>query len=138
MLALTVRQPWASLITTGLKPVENRKWSRLSIIGQRIAIHAGKVFDEPGRLWVYDNLPGGRIHAVAGGSHFISAIVCTAVVDRFVTDDFDAPNIRPWFTGPIGWVLRDVRAFDPVSCRGAQGLWAVPPDRLDRIPQEAR
>lgn len=41
MKALTVYQPWASLIVTGAKPYEFRKWSApRSIIGQRIVIHA--------------------------------------------------------------------------------------------------
>ena len=30
----------------------------------------------------------------------------------------------PWFVGPFGWVLEDVRLFDdPHPGRGAQGLW---------------
>ena len=34
-----------------------------------------------------------------------------------------------WFVGPFGWLLADVRALAaPVPCRGAQGLWAIPPD----------
>jgi hypothetical protein len=42
MKALTVWQPWASLIAAGAKPYEFRSW-RLPrhMIGQRIAIHAG-------------------------------------------------------------------------------------------------
>lgn len=44
MKALTIWQPWASLIIAGAKPYEFRK-SRAprSIIGQRIVIHAGKL-----------------------------------------------------------------------------------------------
>lgn len=42
MKALTVWQPWASLIAIGAKPYEFRGWKPpRSIIGQRIAIHAG-------------------------------------------------------------------------------------------------
>lgn len=40
--ALTIWQPWASLITIGAKPYEFRGWEAPRwIIGQRIAIHAG-------------------------------------------------------------------------------------------------
>lgn len=36
---------------------------------------------------------------------------------------------RRWYFGPIGYVLRDVRALaSPVSCRGWQGFWTLPPD----------
>jgi len=39
--ALTVWQPWASLIVAGAKPYEFRKWrSPRGLIGQRIVIHA--------------------------------------------------------------------------------------------------
>lgn len=41
MKALTVHQPWASLIVTGAKPYEFRGWrAPHSLIGQRIVIHA--------------------------------------------------------------------------------------------------
>lgn len=42
MKALTVRQPWASLIIAGAKPYEFRGWRPPSAqIGQRLVIHAG-------------------------------------------------------------------------------------------------
>lgn len=43
MKALTVLQPWASLIVAGAKPYEFRRWRPpVSMIGQRIVIHAAK------------------------------------------------------------------------------------------------
>ena len=43
MKALTLHQPWASLIALGPKTVETRSWSAPAwVIGARIAIHAGK------------------------------------------------------------------------------------------------
>jgi hypothetical protein len=45
MLALTLNQPWASLI--GIKEIETRSWRPSNhVIGQRIAIHASKGFGE--------------------------------------------------------------------------------------------
>jgi len=48
MPALTLHQPWASLLALGVKPFETRSWSpleryavRQGFVGQRIAIHAG-------------------------------------------------------------------------------------------------
>lgn len=42
MKALTIWQPWASLIMAGAKPFEFRSWRfPSSMIGQRIVIHAG-------------------------------------------------------------------------------------------------
>lgn len=42
MKALTIWQPWASLIVAGAKPFEFRKWpSPPALQGRRIVIHAG-------------------------------------------------------------------------------------------------
>lgn len=42
MKALTIWQPWASLIMIGAKPYEFRKWAAPKwLIGQRLGIHAG-------------------------------------------------------------------------------------------------
>ena len=39
----------------------------------------------------------------------------------------------PWWFGPVGWILADVRPLaTPVPCKGAQGLWVVPP-RIESI-----
>ena len=42
MTAITVQQPWAALIAAGAKRTENRKYRPPSVIGKRLAIHAGK------------------------------------------------------------------------------------------------
>lgn len=42
MKAITIKQPWASLIVEGTKDVENRSWKcPEKYIGQRVLIHAG-------------------------------------------------------------------------------------------------
>lgn len=42
MKALTIWQPWASMIMAGVKPFEFRSWRPpRATIGQRIVIHAG-------------------------------------------------------------------------------------------------
>lgn len=54
MKALTIYQPWASLVIAGAKPYEFRGWnprhrgpSYAALIGQRIAIHASKRMMKP-------------------------------------------------------------------------------------------
>ncbi len=43
MYAITLHQPWASLIALGVKTVETRSWPAPErLVGQAIAIHAGK------------------------------------------------------------------------------------------------
>lgn len=51
MLALTIWQPWASLIIAGAKPYEFRGWrTPRGIIGQRIVIHAAAKRIDEGEL----------------------------------------------------------------------------------------
>ena len=43
MKAITLHQPWASLVASGHKTIETRSWAPpLNLKGQRIAIHASK------------------------------------------------------------------------------------------------
>ena len=46
MKAITIKQPWASLIVSGLKDIENRTW-KTSFRG-RVLIHAGKSVSKNG------------------------------------------------------------------------------------------
>ena len=41
MKAITIKQPWASLIVHGIKDIENRTWScPKKYLGQRLLIHS--------------------------------------------------------------------------------------------------
>lgn len=47
MNAITLREPWASLVAIGAKKIETRSWpAPASLVGQRIAIHAAKGLTE--------------------------------------------------------------------------------------------
>ena len=78
MYAITLHQPWASLIALGIKTVETRSWPAPALlVGQTIAIHAGKrVVRQPGENieqelrahlgedW-HGDIPAGRVVATA-------------------------------------------------------------------------
>ena len=50
MKAITIKQPWASLIVHGIKDIENRTWScPKKYLGQRVLIHSS------GKPLNYDN-----------------------------------------------------------------------------------
>lgn len=52
MKAITIKQPWASLIVYGIKDIENRTWPcPRKYIGQRVFIHAA---DSHGRMFSID------------------------------------------------------------------------------------
>lgn len=128
-LALTLIQPWATLVIRCGKDVENRTWapgSRLPI-GGRFWIHAGKKLDEEVvadmrvdepvfRMWEADEgVPRG---ALLGHVRLVAAT--------------HVRTSRWHMSGQIGWYLDDVVVLPkPIPCRGAQQLWEVPADVLD-------
>jgi hypothetical protein len=135
MRALTLIQPWAWAIAHAGKVIENRTWAPPhSLLGQRIAIHAGKK-RERGLF-----LPDGSTPPLFLDQ---SAVVAVGTLVGYVCDDgngrveanhFGAEIMRaacasPWYQGPVGWIVVNRIALPtPVPCRGAQGLWTLPPD----------
>ena len=151
MKALTVWQPWATLIAAGHKPYEFRgvtstTWMKPAI-GQRIAIHAGMrkgVGKEVEKL--LKALHFGPRPALAETAELYLAtkpvptypmgcFVCTAVVGEPVrgdeaarrlgmdVNDSDRPHTFNW-----GWPLTGIQTVPAIPCRGFQGLWNVPAD----------
>lgn len=140
LLALTLHQPWAWAIAHAGKPIENRTWKPpRGVIGSFIAIHAGKTIDrEAIEDLQFDGHPVpllfdvGAIVAVARVAGWVR---CTALLHRTPEDFGGITRARAelavksvWWAGPIGWVLDEVTAIEPVKILGAQGLWTVPPE----------
>jgi hypothetical protein len=151
MKALTIWQPWASLIAIGAKPYEFRSWyPPASVIGRRIAIHAGarkvnqaEVADLIGRLHCTEHAwttclhkePAldllDRIYGYEKLALPLSHILCTAILGR----PYKAHQIVGEFGGVINdsdrdehsnwaWPLTDIELFTPpVPARGGQGFW---------------
>lgn len=138
MKALTVQQPWAFAIATGAKTVENRTrahpWH--SAVGQRIAIHAGKAWDETaiyderliaaakaaGHLFVMEELdPAAYEYGVVLATADLAGVHQAGASNgcRCAWNDWAQPDC--WHL-----VLRDIRRTRPLPCRGYQGLWTLP------------
>jgi activating signal cointegrator 1 len=161
MKAISLWQPWASLIATGAKTIETRSWS--TRYRGPIAIHAakrrnidelihhlsmwtfqgglaplvGKPLDLTGRSWPgvkHGHLPFGAIVAVA------------ELYEVHRTDDLSLGIIdtdRPFGDfrlGRFAWMLRNVQALEePIPWRGSQGFFEVPDDVLAvHIPNLSR
>ena len=157
MKALTLWRPWPAAIIHSTKRVENRGWLPPRwLIGNDFAIHAGKTVDEAtveGLIEAAhhmdpdgvhpDLLPGplgivAVVRLVGYVSELGGARVCSGIGSERAREIVDSE----WYCGPVGWVLDNVRPLTaPVACKGAQGLWAVPPDAeaavLAQIGREA-
>lgn len=116
--ALTLIQPWATLIVQGHKTIETRTW-RTAYRGW-LAIHAGKSTDYVGDP----------------AKHTFGAVVAIArIVDcRLMTVEDESEALVKAEPGRYAWKLADIHALDtPVPMRGYQGLWRPKPDALESI-----
>jgi hypothetical protein len=126
--ALSIRGPWWWFILHGGKRIENRSWP--TRFRGPVLLHASKSFSLP--VFTDDLDYGRRIAESQGitlppvtigdlramGGH----IVGTATVTDCVTS-----SASPWFFGPYGFVLDDVRPVQtPIRIKGALGFFKVP------------
>ena len=147
--AITLHQPWASLIALGLKTVETRSWpAPARLVGQRIAIHAGKrLVRQPGdaierelRVRLGENwrltIPTGAVLATATLAGMTRVARIDPLSSHAVHDDSTEVGcaagrgrtlIDPWGDFSAGrwlWFLDDVEALpEPVPAGGHQGFW---------------
>jgi hypothetical protein len=149
MKALTVYQPWASLIIVGAKPFEFRGWDftkrEHGLLGERIVIHAGarpvkpvEIEDLLRRLGSDDDMTGlvvdqarELLERVRAAHKYrvlpLAAGLGTAIIGRprnagIIFGANVADSDRGAFN--FAWPLTDVRRFDvPIPARGAQGFW---------------
>jgi hypothetical protein len=150
MFALTIWQPWATLIAEGLKPYEFRGWvAPARFVGQRIAIHAGArtvrtnevyqlLLQLNGSAWRESGLVREasiellRRILMEPKSLPLSSVLCTAELGQPIRDDRLAEKlgiaaIHDSDRGEhssYGWPLSNVVRLEPfVPARGAQGFW---------------
>jgi ASCH domain len=117
--ALSIRQPWAWLIVSGYKDIENRTWETL--YRGRVMVHAGKSmtraeYDDCDNFvaqYAIDLPPFKKL--VRGGIvGSVEIVACTRASDS------------RWFVGPFGFVLRQPRLEKFREVRGRLGLFEVP------------
>lgn len=150
MKALTIWQPWASLIMIGAKPVEWRKWSYAarfpSLLDQRIVIHAGarpikrgEVQDilmriAEGSSSLRDELAKPFLEKVLlqPGMLPLAAGLGTATLRRPITARAFARSAGVNDSDRVdhslfAWPLDEIQRFEPiVPMRGFQGFWDWP------------
>jgi hypothetical protein len=156
---LTLWRPWPECFLLGHRPkrVENRPWYPQWAMGPWqtgvacglhdsqlwLALHAGQRLDRealqdlrqvapelqegrPGEIvavcWLARVLDVEELHRLSEASgHLAEEIV----------------RNLPWICGPYAWEVDQVRALpEPVPCKGAQGLWKLPPEVLEQVRRQ--
>jgi hypothetical protein len=150
MKALSLWQPWATLVAVGAKKFETRSWG--TPYRGALAIHATKHTWQQAALADSDPY---RAALVAAGYHteehydlphgaIIAVCNLTAVLQvpamAHIQTMVELPPHEPersfgdYTPGRYAWKLENVRRLEfPVVWRGAQGLWHVPSDLVALI-----
>ena len=133
MRALTLTQPWATLVAIGAKNVETRSWS--TKFRGRLAIHAAKGYPKDcQKLAATGAFRWALLHAGYGDTRELptGVIIATAdVIEVLPTEQIVVSSVEREFgdysAGRFAWWLHDVRrTVQPIACRGMLGLWTVP------------
>lgn len=166
MKAITLTQPWATLVAIGAKRIETRSWPT-SYRGP-LAIHAAKGWTPDDRQLCHvspfvsvlqpwkDALPDAdKLSIVSALPHgVIVAVVHLETCWRFAPDTWAQVKARSakqqlpayeaefgdYTAGRFGFVLGRLQALaEPVAARGMQQLWTLPDDVADLVnAQRAR
>lgn len=122
MKALTISQPYASLIASGEKWVENRRWP--TKYRGPLAIHAGKGTQYLTAKELRESgMPFGALIAVA---YLVDCVTIEHIRAGYLlegkrTVGEAAAHVHT--EGPWCWILENVEPIVAHPCRGSQGLW---------------
>jgi len=138
MKALSLMEPWATLIALGAKRIETRSWST-SYRGP-LAIHASRSMSREAATSLHaskiqEALEAGGYHQGSGPRSnpyglplgAVIAVVTLVDVQRITLKNIPAEPERSfgdYSPGRFAWFLQDVhRLPEPVDAKGALGLW---------------
>jgi hypothetical protein len=126
--AITLWQPYASLVACGAKQYETRHW-KTDYRGD-LVIHAAAKRDF--EIWQYCSLPQVSAvlaqHGITRKEHLIfGAALCVVTLTDCVPTEC-IPQVErvlgDYSANRYAWKLENVRLFvKPIPCAGAQGLW---------------
>lgn len=145
MKALTLTQPWATLVAIGAKHIETRSWS--TNYRGALAIHAAKGWKREDMEFALDypcrgelikakvetlaDLPRGAVVAIAQLTDVKR--ICDTLSNRLMPWDLYSGVVEEperafgdYSDGRFAWLLEDVRPLpEPIYASGALGLWEV-------------
>jgi activating signal cointegrator 1 len=153
MKAITLWQPWATLVAYGVKSIETRSWGTKH--RGELAIHAAagkprwdKMSTEALRLyrqWAKFNGLEDDAGSAAVNKHIIPrgavVAICTlsdcqemtesSVAAQLASNDKENTAFGIWEPGRFAWALRNIRKLDkPIAARGHQTMWTWEPPAL--------
>ncbi|MCB0392052.1 MAG: ASCH domain-containing protein [Bdellovibrionales bacterium] len=127
MRALSIIQPWAELIVSGKKNVENRSWD--SKHRGFVAIHASKAKT----LFRFEDCKEVYNINVDPDSVAYGCVIGFAEVVDVISEDQVTNKTKKWFTGDYGLVVKNmIKLSNPVPVKGALGYWKLKGQTLSK------
>ncbi len=139
MKAISLWQPWASLVASGIKTYETRHWrAPQSLIGKPLAIHAAKRWtrDEwhatndlmrrfPRIKQLFDPTNSGEFTVILGAILVVVRLVDCISSEKLVgvisDEERACGNFAP---DRYGWKLEIIKLPEkPIVAKGMQGIW---------------
>lgn len=152
MKALSLLQPWASLVVSGSKNIENRRWHLpKSMQGQTWLVHASARLDkreiesarrthkeirdlyEESADAIHRSVQAGEMPIELPLGGIIGIVRSTACLCPSKWDQTADQEYPWWFGNQHGFVLEDRHPLPFVPCKGALGFWTVPDDVLRQL-----
>jgi hypothetical protein len=128
LTAITLHQPWASLVAKGCKQYETRDWPT----NHRgpIVIHAGRKPKGKQELREHDKVVASFKDLLNEDCPYSSVIAIAQLTDVIlITDEIIGQQTETelrcgnWAVGRYAFKLENVRAIEPIVATGKQGLW---------------
>lgn len=122
MKALTIKQPWASLIVNGYKEYEFRSW-KINYRG-KILIHAGmrleKAIAESYKEYNLNYTMG----AIIGEAELVDCILVDDCFNKKLNKANPLVYGRSDHVGVYAWKLANIKKYkEPIFIKGKLGLW---------------
>lgn len=119
MRALSLKQPWASMIFQG-KDIENRNW--FTKYRGPLLIHASKSIDAEGYQWIWKNIDRLDLPFLPA----LKRLPIGAILGSVTIIDCVKAHHSPWFFGPYGFVFAKPKEFEmPIPYKGKLGIFNV-------------
>ena len=135
MKAISIKQPWAYLIASGIKDIENRTWKcPEKYIGKRVLIHASKTqYETPMYLLTdeqYDSIKQEKRIEINNSLEYGCIIGSIEIVDCVVNHTSiwaEKTNLPEQLSNECkwNWVLANPILFDEpiMNVKGKLGFW---------------
>ena len=140
MRALTIKQPWASLIMRCHKDIENRDWP--TKVRGVIAVHTSAKLEKS----EIEDACGLMRGFIPKFSERIFTAEVAARPDLYPTGCIIGTvelvgcaqkSESPWFVGEYGFVLQNPVVFaGPIPCKGKLGFWEVPAELMPTMREQ--